>query len=105
MALTDDLLAPARDEALLTAARAVTPAQIERAKAARRTAAALVVRYAPRAPLDVAWEAVIRCAAWLCQTTPGAAPVVPGAQPMGRSALRDSGAMALLSSYRQRRAL
>lgn len=67
-------------------------------------ATALVVRYAPDAPDAIANEAVIRCAGWLHEQ-PGAAirsesigDVSTSYAPTHTSALRHSGAMALLSS-------
>ena len=73
------------------------------------TAAELVERYAPDAPQAIRNEAVIRCAGYLREQPAGA---VRGEQVGGistnfavthTSALRHSGAMALLSSWKVRR--
>lgn len=74
------------------------------------TAAALVERYAPDAPQLVRNEAVIRAAGWL-REQPAAAVRSEGIGEVSTSyatthvsALRHSGAMALLSPFKQRRA-
>lgn len=74
------------------------------------TAAALVERYAPSAPQAVRNEAVIRCAGWLHEQ-PGASirseqvgDVRTEYAPTSPSALRHSGAMALLTAWKVRRA-
>ncbi|MDE0052600.1 MAG: hypothetical protein OXO52_22690 [Rhodospirillales bacterium] len=74
------------------------------------TAAALVERYAPNAPQPVKNEATIRCAGWLHEQ-PGASirservGDIDTAYATGSlSALRHSGAMALLSPWKVRRA-
>ena len=74
---------------------------------------ALVERYAPAAPSALQDEAVIRCAAWMHSRgggdlavrsrSAGGLRVAYDAQQRG--ALRSSGAMALLSSWKVRRAL
>ena len=74
------------------------------------TAAALVERYAPAAPDVVKDEAVIRCAGWLLES-PSAGirrssvgPVDTTYSPAITGALRASGSMALLGSWKVRRA-
>ena len=74
------------------------------------TAAALVERYAPGAPQPVKNEAVIRCVGWLAEQ-PGASirseqvgDVRTEYAPTSLSALRHSGAMALLTAWKVRRA-
>ncbi len=74
------------------------------------TAAALVERYAPGAPQPVKNEAVIRCIGWLVEQ-PGASirseqvgDVRTEYAPTSLSALRHSGAMALLTAWKVRRA-
>lgn len=74
------------------------------------TAAALVQRYAPAAPQPVKNEAVIRTCGWL-KDQPSAAvrsttvgPLSIDYAPSNMSALRHSGAMALLSPWKVRRA-
>ena len=73
-------------------------------------AVALVERYAPDAPEAIQNEAAIRCAGWLADTP---APSLQSEQygdvavtwaPGQLSALRHSGAMALLSPWKVRRA-
>ena len=73
-------------------------------------AVALVERYAPDAPEAVANEAAIRCAGWLLETPAGAVrsettgdvrTTFDGARSLG--ALRNSGAMSLLSPWKVRR--
>ena len=98
MAVT--LTAPALAEAL-----DINPAVAERLLAVSKQ---LVTDYAD-APDPVSDEAVIRCAGWLYGRTPGVSEVEIGDYrerfPAGQlSALRHSGAMALLSSYKRRRA-
>ena len=70
----------------------------------------LVERYAPGAPEALQNEAAIRCAGWLFQSMPGpirrtAALSTSVSYARERSALRDSGGMALLAPYRIKRAL
>ena len=75
-------------------------------------AAALVEEYSPGAPQPIRDESVIRCSGWLYESTPGLADSKLSAGPVevvrtfapGYSALRHSGAMALLSRWRIRRA-
>ena len=73
-------------------------------------ASALVERYAPDAPEVVLNEAVIRCAGWLNEQPAAAVrsesigDVETAYAPSMHSALRHSGAMALLSPWKVRRA-
>ena len=62
------------------------------------TARAMVLAYAPLAPDAIHDEAFVRVAGWLYDSDPS------GAAPGGPSALRASGAAALLAPYRIRRA-
>ena len=62
------------------------------------TARAMVLAYAPTAPDAIQDEAFVRVAGWLYDSDPS------GAAPGGPSALRASGAAALLAPYRIRRA-
>ena len=72
--------------------------------------AALVERYAPGAPEAVKNEAVIRCAGYLQETPPAAirsertGEIATGYFRDSASALRHSGAMAILSPWKVRRA-
>ena len=70
--------------------------------------AALVDRYPAGAPASVKTEGVIRCAGWLYGNKPGLRKVnvrsVDIEYSGGQSALRHSGAMALLSPFKIRRA-
>ena len=74
------------------------------------TASALVERYAPGAPQVVRDEAVIRCAGWLREAPASAArmesigDISTTFTPSSTGALRASGAMALLSPWKIRRA-
>ena len=75
----------------------------------RPVAVALVERYAPNAPAEIQNEGVIRCAGWLAEQ-PNAAirserqgDIETDFNPSALSALRHSGAMALLSSWKVRR--
>ena len=74
------------------------------------TAAALVERYAPAAPETIKCEAVIRTAGWLRQAPSYGArsesegDIRTGYTPSATGALRASGAMALLSPWKIRRA-
>ena len=74
------------------------------------TAAALVERLAPDAPAAVKCEAVIRCAGWLREAPAYGARAESQGElsttytPSATGALRASGAMALLSPWRVRRA-
>ena len=74
------------------------------------TAAALVERYAPDAPVPIRCEAVIRCAGWLLDAPSAgikrdsAGPLNSTFSPMATGALRSSGAMGLLSPWKVRRA-
>ena len=73
-------------------------------------AVALVERYAPDAPEDVANEAVIRVAGWLYESpssgvrSESVGDISTSWSPNMTSALRHSGAMALLSPWKVRRA-
>lgn len=93
---------------------AVVTARVASGDATRDTelatvAAALVDRYAPDAPVSVANEAAVRCAGWLRDSEPAFESVsldgdsVSYRPPHG-SPLRASGAQAMLSPYRVRRA-
>ena len=70
--------------------------------------AAIVERYAAGAPAAVKSEAVIRCAGWLFSFKPGLRKIgisnVDIEFSGGQSALRNSGAMSLLSPFKVRRA-
>ena len=70
--------------------------------------AALVERFAPGAPAAVKSESVIRAAGWLQRTKPGLRKIgissVDIEYASGQSALRNSGAMSLLSPFKIRRA-
>ena len=72
--------------------------------------AALVDRYAPGAPDAISNEAAVRCAGWLAEQ-PGASvrgetmgDISTSWAPTMHSALRHSGAMALLTAWKVRRA-
>ena len=73
-------------------------------------AAALVERYAPDAPSEIKNEATIRCAGWLAQhpaasvRSESVGDIRTSFAPTHLSALRHSGAMALLSPWKVRRA-
>ena len=96
----------------LTAAvvAAETGADIDRARRVLETAAALALRYAPAAPVAVLNEAVLRCCGYLLDhpadarrsETTGALSASWAAT--HTAALRHSGAMALLTAYKARRA-
>ena len=70
--------------------------------------AALVERYASGAPAAIKTESVIRCAGWLYASKPGLRKVGISSLDIefsgGQSALRNSGAMALLGPFKIRRA-
>ena len=74
------------------------------------TASALVQRYAPDAPQDVKDESLIRCVGYLLEQPSGAVrseaqgDIRTSYMPTHTSALRHSGAMALLSPWKVRRA-
>ena len=74
------------------------------------TAAALVERFAPDAPAPIKCEAVIRCAGWLRDAPSYGARMESEGEistsftPSMTGALRASGAMALLSPWKVRRA-
>ena len=69
----------------------------------------LVERYCPEAPDQVANEAVIRCSGWLADQpsapirSQSVGPMSLDFEPSRQSALRHSGAMALLSPWKIRR--
>ena len=96
----------------ITAADLQVELAIDSTRAARllAVATALVVRYAPDAPNAIANEAVIRCAGWLAQAPAGGqrmesvGDISTAYTPASTGALRHSGAMALLSSWKIRRA-
>ena len=91
----------------LAEALAVNPALADRLLP---VASALVHRYAPEAPEPIANEAVIRCSGWLAEHPAAAVrsermgDIETGFAPTMQSALRHSGAMALLSAWKVRRA-
>ena len=94
-------------EAQLAEALGVNQALADRL---RPVAVALVERYAPAAPEAIQNEAAVRCAGWLADT-PAASlqaeqfgDVSVTWAPGQLSALRHSGAMALLSPWKVRRA-
>ena len=104
--------------AALTAARACLKAALgsgladDRADAIGSTASSIVERYAPSAPQVVRNEATIRLAGWLQTSARG--DIIPTAvggitftwrPTIGRNALRQSGAMGLLSLWHKPRAL
>ena len=99
---------------LATAISALAAALPDGAPVARLgpVAAALVEEYSPGAPQPIRDEAVIRTAGWLHESTPGLADSKLSVGPLdiartfapGLSALRHSGAMALLSPWKIRRA-
>ena len=108
---------PSTPAALATAVAALTAAlrvSISAEDVARigAVAAALVEQYCPTAPQSVRDEAVIRAAGWLREVKPGLVDWSMDAGPvnitrkgnMGLSALRHSGAMALLNPWKVRRA-
>ena len=72
--------------------------------------AAMVERYAPGAPQEIRNEAVVRASGWLRDQPASATrditvgPLSTSYQPSSMSALRHSGAMALLSPWKVRRA-
>ena len=76
----------------------------------RAVATALVTRYAPDAPDAINNEAAIRCAGWLAEqpsaaiTSEAEGDIRTSYAPTMQAALRHSGAMALLTHWRIRRA-
>ena len=100
-----------RDDAVALLAAAVGSSESV-AERLGPVAAALVERYASRAPPEIKSESVVRCCGWLYQSTPGLADSKLSAGPVdivrtfspGYSALRHSGSMALLSPWKIRRA-
>ena len=103
---------PATDPGALTAAELAAALGSDTATATRllAVATALVNRYAPDAPVAIANEAVIRCAGWLYEAPSSGArmesigDVRTSFSPGATGALRSSGAMALLSPWKIRRA-
>ena len=96
----------------ITAAELAEAVGVDSTTAARLLAVAseLVTRYAPDAPAAIQNEAVIRTAGWLAEQ-PAAAitgetegDIRTAYAPTMQSALRHSGAMALLSPWKIRRA-
>ena len=91
---------------------AASKAQVARAERAQAAAHEMVYRYARHAPAAVRDEAVIRCGAWLIHAMAGMDREREEGElqrtvhlPSGTSALRSSGAMALLSPWKRRRAV
>lgn len=101
---------PAATAAAVACLGAEIGATDERVGQLGATAAALVERHAPAAPQPIKNEAVIRCAGWLCQQPAGSVrservgDLSTGYSPAMLSALRHSGAAALLAPWRVRRA-
>ena len=100
--------------AVTTAVDLATALGVDDAARLHVVCTALVDRYAPGAPDDVKSEALVRAAGWLHGHTPAASAV--GSVKAGEdvdvrfrnpaaSALRASGAAALLSTWRVRRAV
>ena len=103
-------LAAARD--CLRAALGATGLDDGRTDAMGATAAAQVERYAPGAPQAARNEATIRLAGWLRSSPPGdLAPTGVGSIDLtwrpgaSRNAMRNSGAMGLLSGWHKPRAM
>ena len=100
-------------EQVAAAVGATSAADVERVRMARAAAVELVERYAPAAPAAVADEATVRTVGYLIHNAIGAAverttdqgATVRRLTTSGRSALRHSGALALLSPWKVRRAL
>ena len=96
----------------LTAEELAEAAGMPLAKAIRLlpVAVALVERFAPGAPQAIKNEATVRCAAWLNQLPTALAKIAVGSidlefqRPAVRGALLHSGAQALLSPWKVRRA-
>ena len=96
----------------LTAAELVEAIGVEAPKATRLlpVVTELVTRYAPDAPAEIANEAAIRAAGWLHEQPKAsirgesAGPFTVNYMPSMSSALRNSGATALLAPWRVRRA-
>ena len=96
----------------LTAAQLAEAVGLDSATAARllAVASALVTRFAPDAPDAIANEGAIRTAGWLAEQPAAAiraeteADISTSYAPSMQSALRHSGAMALLSPWKIRRA-
>ena len=103
-------------QAALASAVACVKAEIgpeltdERLQALGSAAAALVEDYAPGAPQPLKNEAVIRCAGWLAEQPRASVrseqvgQIITGYATAGLSALRHSGGMALLTTFKVRRA-
>ena len=100
------------DDPPITAAELVALIGTDATRAGHLLAAAwaLVQRYAPTAPDGVLREAVIRTAGWLAEQPAGSitneaqGDIRTGFAPSMHSALRHSGAMALLNPWKIRRA-
>ena len=96
----------------LTASELAEAVGVDSATATRllAVASALVTRYAPLAPGAVSNEAVIRAAGWLAEqpsaaiTSESEGDIRTSYAPTMQSALRHSGGMALLSTWKLRRA-
>ena len=100
------------DEPLITAVALATAIGTDNDTAQRlyEVSLALVNRYAPDAPDAMRREAVIRCAGWLLEAPSAGVrrsstgPIDTAYTPAATGALRSSGAMALLSPWKVRRA-
>ena len=97
--------------ATATLRQVLAPSMTEsRSQSLGKTASTLVENYAPAAPQAVKDTAVERCAGWLSeQPAPSVrsqrvGEIETGYAPANMSALRHSGAMALLAMYKRRRA-
>ena len=96
----------------ITAAELAEAVGVDSATAIRllAVATALVERYAPDAPAAIANEAAIRCSGWLAEqpnaaiTSETEGDIRTSYAPTMLSALRHSGAAALLSQWKVRRA-
>ena len=99
---------PDFDDAVYTAYGDILGIDLETAKRILATASALVENYASEAPQSVRNESVIRCGGWLAEQP---APTLTGENfgpvsanyRVSLSALRHSGAMAILSAFKKRR--
>ena len=99
---------PAAIQAATTALAAAIGASESVAGRLGAVVAELVEQYASGAPAAVKTESVIRCAGWLFSSKPGLRKIGISSIDIefsgGQSALRNSGAMALLSAWKIRRA-
>ena len=108
----DARAAPPEPEPLITAAALAEILEVDSTTAERlaEVVTELVERYAPGAPDVIKREAAIRCAGWLSEAPSAgvrsetAGPFSTDYTPSMTSALRHSGAMALLSPRKVRRA-